>query len=173
MSQNIYTASVASFTAALGSLAAILAQAATREDAASLPAERLAPDMFPLSTQVQLTCFHAIAGTSRLAGREVVGRPAIEEADLAGLQALIATTLGKLAALTAADFAGAEERRIVMPLQPPMVFEADGVTFLHRWLLPNFYFHHVTAYDILRHAGVPLGKKDYLSHLGVFMHEAA
>jgi hypothetical protein len=172
MSQNIYTASVESFTAALGSLAAILAQAATREDAASLPAVRLAPDMFPLSTQVQLTCFHAINGTARLVGRDV-GRPAIEEADLAGLQAIIATTLGKLAALTAADFAGAEERRIVMPLQPPMVFEADGVIFLHRWLLPNFYFHLVTAYDILRHAGLPLGKKDFLSHLGAFMHEAA
>ena len=173
MSQNIYTASVESFTAALGSLAAILAQAATREDAASLPAVRLAPDMFPLSTQVQLTCFHANNGTLRLMGREVVGRPAIQEADLAGLQAIIATTVEKLGALTAADFAGAEERRIVMPLQPPMVFEADGVTFLHRFLLPNFYFHLVTAYDILRHAGLPLGKKDFLSHLGSFMHEAA
>jgi len=173
MSQNIYTASVESFIAALGSLAAILAQAAGREDAATLPGARLAPDMFPLSTQVQLTCFHATNGTARLMGREVAGRPAIQEADFAAMQAIVAETLGKLAALTPADFAGAEDRRIVMPLQPPMVLDIDGTGFLHRWLLPNFYFHHVTAYDILRHAGLPIGKRDFLSHLGGFMRQAA
>jgi hypothetical protein len=173
MSQAIYTASVESFAAALGSLSAILSQAAQREDAVSLPAARLAPDMFPLSTQVQLTCFHATNGTARLMGQEVAGRPAIQEADLSALQVIVTDTVAKLGDLTAADFNGAEARRIVMPLQPPMVLDIDGVNFLHRWLIPNFYFHHVTAYDILRHNGLPIGKKDYLSHLGGFMRQTA
>ncbi len=171
MSDAIYTASVGSFIGALNSLNAILALAAAREDAASLPAKRLAPDMFPLSTQVQLVCFHATAGTARLQGQEVAGRPAIQEADLAGLQAIVAETLGKLSKLSTADFAGADERRIVMPLQPPMVLDIDGLNFVHRWLLPNFYFHYVTSYDILRHNGLAIGKKDYLAHLAGFMRE--
>jgi hypothetical protein len=173
MSQAVYTASVESFVAALGSLSAILAQAAQRPDAATLPGARLAPDMFPLSTQVQLACFHATNGTARLMGQEVGGRPAIQEADLATLQTFVADTVQKLGKLAAVDFAGSEERRIVMPVQPPMVLDIDGVNFLHRWLLPNFYFHHVTAYDILRHNGLPIGKKDYLSHIGAFMRQSA
>jgi hypothetical protein len=129
--------------------------------------------MFPFSTQVQLTCFHAINGTARLMGHEVAGRPAIQEVDLAGLQAAIGDTLEKLRKLSAADFKGAEERRIVVPLQPPTVLDIDGVNFVHRWLVPNFYFHYVTAYDILRHKGLAIGKKDYLAHLGGFMRQTA
>ncbi len=173
MSQNIYTASVASFIAALGSLNEILAQAAKREDAASLPAARLAPDMLPLGMQVQLTCFHAINGTLRLMGREVSGHPPAQEGDFATMQANVTATRDRLAALTVADFAGAEDRRIVVPLQPPVVLDIDGTNFLHRWLLPNFYFHHVTAYDILRHAGLPLSKRDFLSHLAGFIRQPA
>jgi hypothetical protein len=59
-----------------------------------------------------------------------------------------------------------------MPLQPPMVLDIDGVNFVHRWLLPNFYFHFITAYDILRANGLVIGKKDYLSHIGGFMRQA-
>jgi hypothetical protein len=173
MSHAIYTASAEAFAASLGSLAAILAQAAQREDAAKLPAERLYPDMFPLSTQVQLACFHASSGTARLMGHEVVGRPAIQELDLPSLQALAEGTQKSLAALTATEFAGAEERRINMPLQPPMVLDIDGVNFLHSWLVPNFYFHYVTAYDILRHKGLAIGKRDYLAHLARFMTQTA
>lgn len=172
MPQAIYTASAESFVGALGNLAAILAQAESRGDAASLPSARLAPDMFPLSTQVQLACFHAGNGTARLMGHEVPGRPVIQEADLAALQGIVAATIEKLSVLTAEDFAGAAERHIVMPLQPGMVLDIDGVNFLHRWLLPNFYFHYVTAYDILRHNGLPIGKKDYLSHLAGFMRQS-
>jgi uncharacterized protein len=173
MSHAIYAASVESFTGALTSLSAILGQALGHENAANLPAERLAPDMFPLSTQVQLTCFHATNGAARLMGHEVPGRPAIEETDLAGLQAIIAGTLEKLGKLTAADFKGAEERRIVMPLQPPMVLDIDAVNYVHRWLLPNFYFHYVTSYDILRHNGLGIGKKDYLANVAGFMRQTA
>lgn len=173
MSQAIYTATTESFIGALNSLSAILAQAAARADASNLPGARLAPDMFPLSAQVQLSCFHAISGTARLMGQEVAGRPPLQEADFSAMQAIVAETLAKLAKLSAADFAGAEERRIVMPLQPPMVLDIDGVNFVHRWLLPNFYFHFVTAYDILRHNGLAIGKKDYLAHLAGFMRQTA
>jgi hypothetical protein len=173
MSHSIYSASVESFIAALGSLNEILALAGKHEDAASLPAARLAPDMFPLSTQVQMVCFHATTGAARLAGREAAGRPAMQETDLAGLQAIVADTVQTLRAFTPADFAGAEERRIIVNLQPPTVLDIDGTNYLNRWLLPNFYFHQVTAYDILRHNGLPLGKKDFLSHLAGFMRQNA
>ena len=173
MSQAIYTATTESFIGALNSLSAILAQAAARADAAGLPGARLAPDMFPLSAQVQLTCFHATSGTARLMGQEVAGRPPLQEADFSAMQAIVAETVAKLGKLSTVDFAGAEERRIVMPLQPPMVLDIDGVNFVHRWLLPNFYFHYVTAYDILRHNGLAIGKKDYLAHLAGFMRQTA
>jgi uncharacterized protein len=171
MSDAIYTATAASFTGVLTSLGAILAQAAERQDAASLPAARLAPDMFPLSAQVQLTCYHATDGTAPLRGLGAPGRPALHEADLASLQALVAETAAQMGKLTAADFAGAETRQIMLPLQPTMVLDIDGVNYVHSWLLPNFYFHYVMAYDILRHKGLGLGKKDYLAHLAGFMRQ--
>lgn len=169
MPHAIHAASAESFAASLGSLASILSLATQHEGAATLPAARLAPDMLPLSSQVQLACFHASSGTARLMGREVAGRPAIQELDLAALHALVEATRVSLAALSPTDFAGAGERRITMPLQPPQVLDIDGVNFLHRWLVPNFYFHYVTAYDILRHNGLTIGKKDYLAHLAGFM----
>ena len=171
MSHAIHAASAESFAAALGSLGEILALAAARADAAAFPAARLAPDMFPFSTQVQLTCFHADNGTARLMGREVAERPAIQDCDLPALQALVAQTRQSLATLTADDFAGAEERRIVMRLQPGHELAIDGVNFTHRWLVPNFYFHFVTAYDILRANGLGIGKRDYISHIAGFMRQ--
>jgi hypothetical protein len=171
VSQAIYVASVESCTALLGSLSEILAKAAVRKDAATLPAARLASDMFPLSAQVQLACYQAVAGAQRLAGREAV-RPAMQEADFGALRAHIAEALQDLAMFTPDDFGGAAERQITMPLQPPMVLEVDGSHFLHRWMLPNFFFHLVTAYDILRANGLDIGKKDFMSHAAGFMHQA-
>lgn len=173
MPDAIYAATAQGFAAALGSLAAIISKAAARADASSLPGARLAPDMLPLSAQVQLACFHAANGTARLLGQEVAERPSIQEAGFAALRALIAETLEKLDQLTAADFTGAGERRITMKLQPPLLLDIDGANFLHLWLVPNFYFHAVTAYDILRANGLEIGKKDFLGHLAPFMHQGA
>ena len=173
MSQAIYTASAETFDAALGSLAEILTLAAAREDAASLLDAKLAPDMLPFSTQIRLVCFHANNGTARLMGQEPPGRPAQGDADFASLQALVAETRQKLSALTAENFAGAETRRIIVPLQPPEVLDIDGVNYLHRWVVPNFYFHFVTAYDILRANGLAIGKRNYMSHLAGFMRQSA
>jgi hypothetical protein len=58
-----------------------------------------------------------------------------------------------------------------MPLQDPLVLDADGVQYLCRWSLPNFYFHVVTAYNILRHHGIDIGKRDYMSHVGPLIRE--
>jgi len=133
-------------------------------DEATLLNERLAPDMFTLTLQIQLACHHAKDGTARLTGAEP---PKIEtkEMTLAELKARVLQTVQALTAMTAKDFEGAEERRIELSLQGSRVFEANGFEFLFHWSLPHFYFHVVTAYDILRRFGVVIGKRDYMRHI--------
>jgi hypothetical protein len=172
MPNTIYSISAEAFGAALTSLSEILTKAAAHENAAALPLARLAPDMFTLSMQVQLSCFHAAAGTARLRGLEPA-KFAAQELGFPALQALLTQTVQGLATLGPDDFAGAVERKITMPLQNGSVLAADGLHFLARWLLPNFYFHVVTAYDILRQHGLEIGKRDYLSHLGGFIQQPA
>jgi hypothetical protein len=72
---------------------------------------------------------------------------------------------------SAADFQGAETRQITMPLIDKLVLETDGAHFLTDWAMPHFYFHVVSAYAILRHNGLEIGKRDYLSHSHRFIHE--
>jgi hypothetical protein len=129
---------------------------------------KLAPDMFTLAMQVRLCCHHAKDGMARLTGG---APPAIENMGgnvktLSGLKEYIAETVALIKGLSAAAFDGAENRRIEFPLQGPMVFESNGLEFLRDWSLGHFYFHAVTAYDILRNQGVALGKRDYMSHIG-------
>jgi uncharacterized protein len=119
-------------------------------DAAALLKERLAPDMFPLALQVQLACHHAKDGTARATGQEP---PKLDTSELpfTELKALIEQTIQALSSTTAKAFDGAEDRRIELQLQGSRVLETDGLQFLWRWSIPHFYFHVVTAYDILRH----------------------
>ena len=173
MPHAVHAATAETFAAMLGTLSGILAKAAVRADAAGLLDARLAPDMFPLAIQVQLVCFHADNGVKRLMGREAAAFSAVQEAGFAVLQSLISTTRDNLAKLTPENFAGAGERHIVLPLQPPNVLEADGTHFMNFWLLPNFYFHLVTAYDILRANGLDIGKKDFMAHTSGFRRELA
>jgi len=70
-------------------------------------------------------------------------------------------------------FEGAEDRAILFPLIENLVFDSNGFEYLRDWALPHFYFHVVTAYDILRHNGVEIGKRDYLSHTGIHIHPRA
>jgi uncharacterized protein len=77
----------------------------------------------------------------------------------------------ELEAVSDAKLEGSEDRVIKMPLVGTMNFEATGLQFLRDWALPHFYFHVVTAYDILRHSGVEIGKRDYLRHAGVYMRQ--
>ena len=121
---------------------------------------RLAPDMLSFTRQVQLTCDFAKNSTARLAAIEAP-KFADEEKTLAELQERIAKTLAWLNTVTAAQLEGAETRHIVVPLRT-RTLEMDGLPFLQKWALPNFYFHVTAAYALLRGAGVEVGKQDFL-----------
>ncbi len=130
---------------------------------------RLAPDMYPLAQQVQLSCNVAEDSTARLTGREA---PRVEDNDqtLDALKPRVAKTIRHLQAVQAPAFEGAEDREIRIDLpEANGVFVMNGLQYLRDWALPNFYFHVVTAYDILRHNGVDLGKRDYLSQVARYI----
>lgn len=134
--------------------------AARKLDAAVFLNARLYPDMFPLTRQVQIACDQARRGAVRLSGGEPASVPD-SEATFAELQARIAATIAGLAALKPADMDGAEDRTVTFKAGPrDMSFK--GADYIRYWILPNFYFHSTTAYAILRHNGVELGKTDFL-----------
>lgn len=120
---------------------------------------RLAPDQFNLMRQIQVACDTAKAGAARLTGKEA---PAHEdnEKTLADAKARIAKVIAYLQTYLAKDFAGADERRITTPRWGGK--SLSGHEFALQHMTPNLYFHIATAYAILRHNGVELGKKDYL-----------
>ena len=122
---------------------------------------RLAPDMFAFSRQVQIACDTAKNGAARLAGVEA---PKFEdnEKTFAELQTRVRQTLDFLATLTPAQIDGCEDKAITFPAGPDKTRTMRGQDYLHHWLLPNLYFHITTAYAILRHNGVAVGKLDYL-----------
>ncbi|GLR67829.1 hypothetical protein GCM10010909_25100 [Acidocella aquatica] len=166
MTISMYGMSVGSFVPVLESLSGILGKGAAhgRENSLDLANARLAPDMFTLKQQVQIACEHARSCVLRLTGQAV---PAFgfTEAGMEDLQAGIAAAIAFLKGVDAAAFEGAETRAITIELPGDLVIAMDGVQLLQAWALPNFYFHVVTAYDILRHNGVSIGKKDYLSQI--------
>ena len=107
---------------------------------------------------------------ARLIGQEPPPRPRLDKTPtFAGLRTLIRETSQSVAALRPEPLVGAESRKVETPLPAPLVLEADGLHFICRWALPNFYFHVVTAYDILRHKGLTIGKRDYMRHVGPFL----
>lgn len=163
----MYDISVAVFSTRLKALANVLSAAEQNAverkiDPQVFLTARLAPDMFALTRQVQIATDHAKGAPSRLAGREV---PKYEdnEASFADLQARIAKTLDHLASFSAADLDGSEERTIELRLGGREV-TMQGMQYLLNAAMPNFYFHVTTAYDILRHNGVPLGKQMFLGN---------
>ena len=167
MKPLLYTMSVETFAPMLKSLSAILDKAAQfaatkKFDPSVLVEARLAPDMLTLARQVQIASDHAKGTAARLTGQDP---PKFEdnEKTLDDLKARIATTIAYLEGVPASAFEGAEERRINMPLRDEMRLECNGLEYLRDWAFPNFYFHVVTAYDILRHNGVEIGKQDYLA----------
>ncbi|CDX11899.1 conserved hypothetical protein [Mesorhizobium sp. ORS 3324] len=165
MTISIYDASVSVFSARLKSLSNVLSlaeqNAADRKiDPQVFLTARLAPDMFALTRQVQIATDHAKGAPSRLAGREV---PKYDdnESSFEELHARIAKTLDHLATFSPADLEGSEERTIELRLAGREV-SMNGLQYLLHAAMPNFYFHVTTAYDILRHNGVPLGKAIFL-----------
>nr|WP_210333769.1 DUF1993 family protein [Mesorhizobium sangaii] len=161
----MYEASVPVFSERLKALSTILAAAEQNAlerkiDPQVFLTSRLAPDMFALTRQVQIATDHAKGAPSRLAGREV---PSYEdnEASFADIQARITKTLDLLATFSAADFDGSDDKVIELKLGG-RERSMPGLQYLLHVAMPNFYFHLTTAYDILRHNGVPLGKATFL-----------
>jgi len=130
-------------------------------DSANYLGLRLAPDMLPLLKQVQIASDTAKGAVARLAGVEVPKWPD-DEATLDDLRTRVRRTLEFVGSLPADAFDGADARTITLPMRnrDPLVF--PGEDYLRFFALPNFYFHMTTTYALLRHAGVPIGKTDYL-----------
>lgn len=165
MTVLLHALAVETFAPMLHTLSLLLERGAEKLDPAAMVAARLAPDMFPLTQQVQFACFQAEEAVLRLSG----GAPtplATPDEDVEQLQRRIAATIERIREVPEAAFVGAEERMIVRPLVDGLVIELSGLRFLREWSFPNFYFHLVTAYGILRHHGVELGKRDYMRHIG-------
>ncbi len=165
MNPLMYDASVSVFNRTLGALSAILDKAAAHAgargfDVAVLLSDRLAPDMFTLTRQVQIACDTAKGAAARLAGLEVP-RHEDTETTVAELKARIAKTLAFVNGIPAAAFVGSEDRSVVLQMRKQAV-EFVGRTYLFEHALPNLFFHVTTAYAILRHNGVEIGKGDYL-----------
>jgi hypothetical protein len=165
MKASMYTFSVPVFVKTLGNLSAILGKGAAfaeqkKVDPAVLLAMRLAPDMFPLTMQVRIACDFAKGAVARLAGEEP---PKWEdnETTIAELQQRIARTIEFVQGFDPARLEGAETRTVTVTIRGEPVQYA-GLPYLAHAVLPNFFFHATTAYDILRHAGVELGKRDFI-----------
>lgn len=157
--------SVAVFDRFLSALGTILDKAEAHCEARKIKPEvilaaRLFPDMFPLTRQVQLACDFASRGTARLAGVEPKSFPDTE-ISFAELKTRISATRGYMGSFQAADFAHSDTRDVHFKAGGrDMVLKGDE--FLSFYALPQFFFHVATAYDILRHNGVDLGKRDYM-----------
>jgi hypothetical protein len=166
MTLSMYSASVPVFARMLGNLLAIFGKAEIYAaengiDLQSFVDTRLAPDMHPLRNQVQIATDGAKGVTSRLAGKPVPSW-ADDEVSWEDLKGRLQKGIDYLATFSAEDFAGADEREITLTLGGREM-QMRGEDYLLRIGQPNFYFHVTTAYAILRHKGVPIGKRDYLS----------
>lgn len=163
---NMYDASVPVFVHFLKSLSAILRKAeascaARKIDPAVMLGLRLSPDMFPLTRQVQIASDAAKGAGARLAGVPVPSFPD-EEKTFDELHQRIAKTITFLEGLDARQFEGSETRQIALKAGGREL-SFQGGAFLETWAKPNFFFHLTTAYAILRHAGIELGKSDFLA----------
>ncbi|WII70818.1 DUF1993 domain-containing protein [Bdellovibrio sp. 22V] len=163
----LYEMTVPSFIKSLHNLSAILDKGAEyaqmkKFDADVLVNSRLAPDQFPLARQIQIACDTAKLCAARLTAKEAPSH-ADTEKTLPELKARIASTISYLETVAAKDFAEATSRHITQPRWEGQWMTGEEYVLHHA--VPNFYFHVTTAYSILRHNGVDIGKKDYLGKL--------
>ncbi|PZO10422.1 MAG: DUF1993 domain-containing protein [Lysobacteraceae bacterium] len=166
MTVSLHAASVPVFQQMLGGLSDVLAKAAAHAAERKIDPNaylqlRLYPDMFPLLRQVQIACDFAKSVSARLAQAEV---PAWEdtEASFDDLQARIARTKEFIAGLDAAGFEGADSREIVLRPGTPKEKRLTGQAYVLAYGLPQFFFHVTTSYALLRHAGIEVGKRDFM-----------
>ena len=165
MDFNMWTASVPVFVNTLTDMRAWLDKAAAEKDEAALLEARLAPDMRPLAAQYQMASDTAKNALARLTGREAPSMPDTEQS-FADLRQRCDKTIAYLKGFDAASLIGSEAREVELKFPSGHGYRWVGAAYLTDFALPNFYFHTTTAYAILRNAGVPLGKPDFLAHLG-------
>ena len=161
----MHQASAPRFSNLLKNLSTILDKAKAHAEAKKLDEQvltsaRLFPDMFPLARQVQIACDSAKGAVARLAGVEIPKHEDTEKT-FDEFKARIAKTIAFIDGVKAAQVDGSEEKDIVMKLQGRDV-TFKGMQYLLGFAYPNFYFHVTTAYNILRHNGVELGKRDFI-----------
>ncbi|KQW41119.1 MULTISPECIES: DUF1993 family protein [unclassified Roseateles] len=163
---SMHAASAPAFAKMLGNMLNWLEAAKAHAEAKKFSTDvyltlRLAPDMLPLPRQIQIASDAAKGCVARLAGQEI---PAYEdnEATLDELAERIKKTRDFVLSVPAEAFEGSEGREVSIPRRSGDPFKFDGSTYLRHFALPNFYFHATTTYALLRQAGVPLGKLDYL-----------
>jgi len=168
MTAPLYAYSVPALKLGLTNLSSLLDKAAAHADARKLDGKfiadaRLIVDMFPLKRQVQIACDTAKGAAARLAGVEM---PAYEdnEATIPELKARIAKTLAFIDTVRPEQFEGKESQDIVLKF-PSITMNFNGLSYLTTFVLPNFYFHVMAAYSILRANGVEVGKNDYLGKI--------
>jgi len=168
MSNPMYDHSIPVFAKMLGTLAAILDKGAKhceakKIDPNALLGARLFPDMLPLTRQVQIAADQAKGGAARLAGVDV---PKYEDTEKSfdDLKARIAKTIAFVNGVKAEQVADSAGRDISLPIGPNTV-TFKGEWYLKHFVLPNLYFHVTTAYNLLRHNGVELGKRDFIGSM--------
>ena len=167
MTISMHSASVPVFQRQLGAVLSWLdkaeAHAAARKfDSTNYLQMRLAPDMLPFVAQIRIASDAAKGCVARLAGQEP---PKFEdtEASMAELRERVHKTLAYVESVPASAFAGSAGRDITIPMRNRDPLQFTGEVFLRHWALPNFFFHVTMAYALLRHAGVELGKGDFLA----------
>lgn len=167
---SLSKAAIATFETGLGALSTILDKAQAHADArkidpAALLGMRLFPDMFTFTRQVQIACDQAKNGGARMTGTEP---PKFEdnEKSIGELKARVAKTIAFVKTLDAKKIDASADREITFPLGPNKG-QMRGADYINHFVLPNFYFHLTTAYDILRHCGVEIGKRDFLGGIPI------
>lgn len=163
---SFYDGSAPVFIHQLTALSAILTKAEAYATEKKIEPEvllnaRLHPSMYPLTRQVQLACDFSGKACARFAQAELP-KMADTETTFAQLQERISKVISNIKALPPASYEGAEKREITFPVGPDKTMTVTGQQFLNHAAFPNFFFHCATAYDILRHNGVELAKRDFL-----------
>jgi hypothetical protein len=163
---SFHDATVPALLQILGSLTNILGKAEAHCKAKNIQPEvllgaRLFPDMLPFSKQIQTASDLAVRGCARLTQSEVPAAPDTEKS-FEELRQRLARTIDYLKAFKPAQFEGAESRDVTFPTGADKTTTLTGQQYLSTFILPNFYFHAATAYGLLRHNGVEIGKRDFL-----------
>lgn len=160
---NLAEFTLSSFDQMLGTFDHLLSKAETDPRSDALIAEKLADDMYPLATQVRFTTHQVVNTLNRLTGTSIATQDS-DHISLAEARAHIAETRDLIKNARAEEFI-ADNTPVSFDLPNGMAFEMTAAEYVRDWSLPQFYFHLMTAYSILRKAGIPLGKADYVGYV--------